>query len=219
MDTVAPVITRTFSNQQYFGVEFVENIDCSDMQVEVTNATTLWSNRDGDEPSRRRHDTPVRNSLLQHEPGNVFDQICRRRCRSIRDHRARNQRRRWNFSRTRQRMVRQVPETRSEPRRLGETVSSPTRASDAPSSFDASPFDHLSEPAAVPTGVRLAAVLGAAGASLSSVSGRASPPRADGCPRSIQPPSADETTKPKRTNAPSLHRASRVVRRHHLEST
>ena len=36
MDTVAPVITRTFSNQQYFGVEFVENIDCSDMQVEVT---------------------------------------------------------------------------------------------------------------------------------------------------------------------------------------
>lgn len=36
VDTVAPVITRTFSNQQYFGVEFVENIDCSDVQVEVT---------------------------------------------------------------------------------------------------------------------------------------------------------------------------------------
>ena len=35
IDTVAPVITRIFSNQQYFGVEFVENIDCSDVTVEV----------------------------------------------------------------------------------------------------------------------------------------------------------------------------------------
>ena len=35
VDTVAPVITRIYTHQQYWGVEFVENIDCSDVKVEV----------------------------------------------------------------------------------------------------------------------------------------------------------------------------------------
>jgi len=35
VDTVAPVITRTFGIQQYFGVKFAENIDCSNVNVYV----------------------------------------------------------------------------------------------------------------------------------------------------------------------------------------
>ena len=164
VDTVAPVITRTFSNQQYFGVEFVENIDCSDMQVEVTKrydacgqtATAMNQVVDVTIPPYeiRCFNTSQGTFSIKFADADVGQYEIT--VRGIKDGAG----------------ISAVPvngwfdKCRRHAPSLGASARlsrAPTRASDAPSSFDASPFDHLSEPAAVPTGVRLAAVLCAVG--------------------------------------------------------
>ena len=165
VDTVAPVITRTFNNQQYFGVEFVENIDCSDVKVEVT----------------KRYDACSKTRTSMNEVVDVTVPPYEIRCfnttsqgtfsikfadadvgqykiivRGIKDGAGISAVPvdGW-FIKCR----RNTPSAAARAAASARLSRAPTRANDAPSSFDAWPFDHLSEPAAVPTGVRLTAVL------------------------------------------------------------